>query len=99
MDGGHSFNMYTRRGEGGQANAYECIQGGRGRWHIKYVRKAQNYNNQLFADILQYFHLQRTHHCHVNSVLRIQLKSLLVQWFQTYVLQAKSDNVAPRNVE
>ena len=26
----HSFSMYARGGEGGQANAYECVQGGRG---------------------------------------------------------------------
>ena len=27
---GHSFSTYARRGEGGQANAYECVQGGGG---------------------------------------------------------------------
>ena len=91
--------MYAQRGEGGQANAYECVQGGGGSWHIKYVRKAKKYNYQLFADILQYFHLQRTHHCHLNSELRIQLKSLLVQWCQTYGPQAESNNVAPRTFE
>ena len=30
-------------GEGDQANAYECVQGGRGGGHMKYVRKTKNY--------------------------------------------------------
>ena len=28
--GGHSFSTYARRGEGGQANAYECVEEGEG---------------------------------------------------------------------
>ena len=73
-------------GEGGQANAYECVQGGGGS-HMKYVRKAKNY--QLFAYVLQQL---------VNEV-RIQVKLLLVQGCQAYGPQAESDNVAPRNFE
>ena len=70
-------------------NAYK----GEGVDTFKCVRKAKNY--ELFADILQYFHLQRTLHSHLISVVRIQLKSLLVQWHQTYGPQAESVIVAP----
>ena len=64
---------------------------------MKYVRKAKNY--QLFAYILQYFHLQRILHKQLINEVRIQLKLLLVQGCQTYGPQAESDNVAPRNFE
>ena len=58
---------------------------------MKYVREAKNY--QLFAYILQYFHLQRTLHKQLINEVRIQLKLLLVQGCQTYGPQAESDNV------
>ena len=76
-----------------RTNAYKG-EGGR---HMKYVRKAKNY--QLFAYILQYFHLQRILHKQLINEVRIQLKLLLVQGCQTYGPQAESDNVAPRNFE
>ena len=89
-----SFNKYVRtKGGGGQANAQECVQRWEGGWHIKYVRKAENY--QLLVQILQYFHLQRTLHRYLINVVRIQLKLLLVQECQTYGQQAESVNVAP----
>ena len=56
---------------------------------MKYLRKAENY--ELFAYILQYFHLQRTFHKQLINEVRIQLKLLLVQ--------AESDNMAPMNFE
>ena len=31
--GGHSFSTYARRGEWGQANAYECVEEGEGLTH------------------------------------------------------------------
>ena len=64
---------------------------------MKYVRKAKNY--EPFAYIQQYFHLQRTSHKQLINEVRIQMKLLLVQGYQTYGPHAESHNVAPRNFE
>ena len=48
---------------------------------------------QLFAYILQYFHLQRTLYRHLIDVVRIQLRLLLVQRCHTYGPQVESVNV------
>ena len=72
--------------EGGRGAKQMRTRGGGG-WHMKYVRKAKNY--QLFEYILQQL---------INEV-RIQVKLLLVQGCQADGPQAESDNVAPRNFE
>ena len=84
---GHSFSTYARRGGGGSSKCVRMRTRGEGGSHMKYVRKAKNY--QLFAYIRQQL---------VNEV-RIQVKLLLVQGCQAYGPQAESDNVAPRNFE
>ena len=64
-------------GRGGQANAYECVQGGEG--GLTHEVRTQSKTYQLFAYILKYFHLQRSLNRYLIKVVRIQLRLLLAQ--------------------
>ena len=76
INGGHSFSTYAQRGRGVKQKRTPCVQGGRGAYTWKYVRK-----NVPFARVLRYFHMLEAF-----TMLCCHWRRLSFQFYKTFAM-------------